>query len=49
MIKITCPNCGEQIELGKDTYNSLLNDIESSEVERKVNENSDLIKCVIRF
>ena len=44
MIKITCPNCGEQIELGKDTYNSLLSEIESNEVERKANEKAELIK-----
>jgi hypothetical protein len=44
MVKVKCPNCGEEIELGKDTYNSLLSDIESSEVERKANEKAELIK-----
>ena len=44
MVKITCPNCGEQIELGKDAYNSLLSEIESQELDKKVNEKVDLIK-----
>ena len=38
MLKITCPKCGEQIELGKDTYNQLLQDINVNEVEKRVKE-----------
>ncbi len=38
MVKIKCPNCGETIEIGKDQYNVLLNDIEKEELEKKVNE-----------
>ncbi len=44
MITIKCPNCGEQIELGKDAYNSLLNEIETAELDKKVNEKVELIK-----
>lgn len=44
MVTIKCPNCGEQIELGKDAYNSLLNEIETQELDKKVNEKVELIK-----
>ena len=36
MIKIKCPKCGEEIELGKDAYTSLLNDVKKDEVDRQV-------------
>lgn len=42
MIKITCPKCGEEIELGKDTYTSLLNDIKKEEVDKAVKEKVDI-------
>ena len=32
MAKIKCPQCGNEIELGTDEYNSLLNDISKDEV-----------------
>lgn len=38
MLKITCPKCSEEIEIGKDQYNALLNDIETAELEKRVNE-----------
>ena len=44
MVSIKCPKCGEQIELGKDAYNSLLNEIESQELDKKVEEKVYLIK-----
>ncbi len=44
MITIKCPKCGEQIELGKDAYNSLLNEIENEELSKKVQEKVNLIK-----
>ena len=37
---ITCPKCGETIELGKDTYNSLLSEIENEELEKRVKSNA---------
>ena len=44
MVTITCPHCGKTIELGKDAYNSLLNEIETQELDKKVNERVELIK-----
>lgn len=38
MIKITCPNCKHEIELDKNSYNELLNDIASEEVDKRVKE-----------
>ncbi len=38
MLKIKCPKCNEEIELGKDQYNALLNDIEKEELDRRVKE-----------
>lgn len=38
MIKITCPNCKHEIELDKSSYNELLNDIASEEVDKRVKE-----------
>ena len=36
MLRIKCPKCNEEIELGKDAYTSLLNDVEKDEVDRQV-------------
>ena len=33
MLKIICPNCKHEIEIGKDQYNALLNDIEKEEIK----------------
>ena len=38
MVKVKCPKCGTEIELDKSSYNELLNDIASEEVNRRVNE-----------
>ena len=44
MVTIKCPHCEKTFELGKDAYNSLLNEIESQELDKKVKEKVDLIK-----
>ena len=36
MKKIKCPQCGNEIELGTDEYESILNDISKEEVDRQV-------------
>ena len=36
MLKITCPECGYEMEIGKDQYNALLNDLEKEEIDRRV-------------
>ena len=38
MLEIKCPKCGESIQLGKDQYNALLNEIEKAELNKRVNE-----------
>lgn len=38
MVKVKCPQCGTEIELDKSSYNELLNDIASEEVNKRVNE-----------
>lgn len=38
MTTIKCPQCGTEIELGQDAYNSLLREIEETEVAKRVNE-----------
>ena len=38
MVKVKCPQCGAEIELDKSSYNELLNDIASEEVNKRVNE-----------
>lgn len=38
MLKIKCPNCGREIEIGKDQYNALLNDIEKEELDKRVRD-----------
>ncbi len=44
MLKIKCPKCNEEIELGKDQYNALLNDIEKEELDKRVNERVEAIE-----
>lgn len=44
MIKITCPNCKHEIELDKNSYNELLNDIASEEVDKRVKEQARAIE-----
>ena len=36
MAKIICPKCGEEIELGKDAYNELLNEIKTEEIDKQL-------------
>lgn len=38
MTTIKCPQCGTEIELGQDAYNSLLREIEETEVAKRVQE-----------
>ena len=38
MAKIKCPQCGNEIELDKNSYNELLNDVAADEVNRRVKE-----------
>ena len=44
MLKIRCPKCNEEIELGKDQYNALLNDIEKEELDKRVKERVEAIE-----
>ena len=44
MLEIKCPKCGETIELGKDAYNALLSEIETQEIDKRVNERSKLLE-----
>lgn len=44
MLEIKCPNCGEMIQIGKDQYNALLNDIEKEELNKRVKERVDEIE-----
>ena len=46
MVKITCPKCGEEIKLGKDAYNELLEEIKFEEVEKRIKLKEDDIKKV---
>lgn len=44
MLEIKCPNCGKDIQIGKDQYNALLNDIEKEELDKRVKERVDAIE-----
>jgi len=44
MLNITCPKCGELIKIGKDEYNTLLNEIEKSEIDTQVKTRVEEIK-----
>ena len=44
MAKIKCPNCGKEIELDKSSYNELLNDIASEEVDKRVKEQTKALQ-----
>ena len=44
MLEIKCPNCGENIQIGKDQYNALLNDIEKEELNKRVKERVEEIE-----
>ena len=44
MAKIKCPNCGKEIELDKNSYNELLNDIASEEVDKRVKEQTKALQ-----
>lgn len=44
MLQIKCPNCGEQIKIGKDEYNILISEIEKEELEKRVKDRVDQIK-----
>lgn len=48
MLKIKCPKCNEEIELGKDQYNALLNDIEKEELEKRVKERAVEIEKIYK-
>ena len=45
MAKIKCPQCGNEIELSKDSYNELLGEIASEEVNRRVKEQTKAIEA----
>ena len=45
MVKVKCPQCGTEIELDKSSYNELLNDIASEEVNKRVNEQVKAIEA----
>ena len=45
MVKVKCPKCGTEIELDKSSYNELLNDIASEEVNRRVKEKVKAIEA----
>ena len=45
MAKIKCPQCGNEIELDKNTYNELLNDITGEEVDKRVKEQTKAIEA----
>ncbi len=44
MAEIKCPNCGEIIKLDKSSYDSLLNEIEKEEIEKRVKSQSKAIE-----
>ena len=44
MAKITCPKCGTEIELDKSSYNDLLNNIASEEIDKRVKEQAQSLK-----
>ena len=44
MAKIKCPNCGKEIELDKNSYNELLNDIASEEVDKRVKKQTKALQ-----
>ena len=44
MAKIKCPQCGNEIELDKDTYSDLLNDVAADEVNRRVKEQTKALE-----
>ena len=44
MAKVKCPKCGNEFELSKDSYNDLLNEIASEEVERRVKDQTKVIE-----
>ena len=48
MLEIKCPKCGETIQLGKDAYNALLNEIEKEEVEKRLNVQVQQIEAKYR-
>lgn len=44
MLKIKCPQCGCEIDVSQDTYNSLLKDLKKNEIEKEVKDRLDLIQ-----
>ena len=44
MAKIKCPQCGNEIELDKNSYNELLNDVAADEVARRVKEQTQALE-----
>ena len=48
MLKIKCPKCNEEIELGKDAYNTLLREIETEELDKQVKEKTESIEKVLK-
>ena len=44
MLTIKCKKCGEIIEIGKDQYNALLNDLEKEELDKRVKERTEEIE-----
>jgi len=48
MAEIKCPKCGEIIKLDKSAYDSLLRDVEKSEIDKRVAEQERLILAAIK-
>lgn len=48
MAEIKCPKCGEIIKLDKSAYDSLLRDVEKSEIDKRVAEQERLILARIQ-
>lgn len=44
MAKIKCPQCGNEIELDKNSYNELLNDVAADEINRRVKEQTKALE-----
>ena len=48
MVKVKCPQCGTEIELDKSSYNELLNDIASEEVDKRVKEQAKALEATYK-
>ena len=48
MAKFTCPHCKNIIELDKNTYNELLNDVSNEEVNKRVLEQTKALEATYK-